>query len=61
MKWSRLSGDQIKQTELIAGFGGAKLMKRLDTGELFIEGGTEQERQEALEWAEKFLGGRQKD
>lgn len=43
-----------EREELIAGFGGAEIIKHLD-GKLEIRGGTEQEKTQTHEWMKQFL------
>lgn len=42
------------ETELIAGFGSAQLLKSRD-GRFELRGGTDSERQQAQEWLEMFM------
>jgi len=46
--------DMQPPEELIASFGGARIMKDL-TGKLDIRGGTEQERTKAHDWMKQFM------
>ena len=55
MKRSLLPSNHTKETELIATFGAAKIVEHLD-GTMDIEGGSEEDRRQALEWADMFLG-----
>ena len=57
MKNSPILRDHVKQTELIASFGAAKLVQRLD-GKMQIQGGSEEDREAAREWVRQFLGGK---
>jgi hypothetical protein len=54
MKRSPILADHVRETELIAGVGGARLLKWLD-GRFEIRGGTEEERKQLKEWSEVFL------
>jgi hypothetical protein len=54
MRRSPILADHIRETELIALFGGARLVKTL-AGKLETCGGTEQDQQAAREWAKLFL------
>lgn len=54
MNRSPLEIDHVRETEEIASFGGALLLKHLD-GRFEIVGGTEEERKRAKEWCSMFL------
>jgi hypothetical protein len=54
MKRSPILADHIRETELIAGLGGARLLQWLD-GTLEIRDGTAAEQKELQQWAEIFL------
>jgi hypothetical protein len=45
--------QKFNELEEMAGFGGASIMKDL-SGRLHIRGGTEAERQQALDWLQRF-------
>jgi hypothetical protein len=53
MKRSRTESDNVREKELVASFGEARLFKRLD-GKLKIEGGTEEDQRKAKEWIKSF-------
>jgi hypothetical protein len=46
--------DRVRQFEVVAVFGDAQLVKRLD-GRLEIRDGSENDRRQAREWMEMFL------
>ena len=54
MKRDWIGATMRPQVELIAGFGGAEIVKHLD-GRLEIRGGTEQEKTKAHDWMQQFL------
>ena len=54
MRHRRWDMPERERVELIAGFGGAEIIKFLD-GRLEIRGGTEAEQAEARAWQQRFL------
>jgi len=46
--------DQRAETEVIAGFGGAQLLKHLD-GKFELRGGSMEDQRAAREWVEMFM------
>ncbi|MDB6112701.1 MAG: hypothetical protein JWR69_4451 [Pedosphaera sp.] len=54
MKRSPILADHVRESELIAIFGEARLVRTL-LGKVEIRGGTEPEQQAAREWMELFL------
>jgi len=54
MKRSPLEIDNVRQYEWVAGWGAAKLIKWLD-GRYELQGGSEQDRQEAMTWIKRFM------
>lgn len=54
MRRRSLFHDQRAETEVIAGFGGAQLLKHLD-GKFELRGGSLEDQQEARKWVEMFM------
>ena len=54
MKQSPFVRDNVRQFEVVAVFGEAQIVKRLD-GRLEILGGTDENRQKAREWIALFI------